>query len=173
MKAHSEHQLLDYDYVTDGIYIGTNACCQAHFDERLRRAGITADISLEEDRVDQPFGVSFYVWLPVKDKAAPTPEQLQVGVAAIAELVRLKQKIYVHCMNGHGRAPTLVAAYLVKRGRPVREAIDFVSHRRDHVHIEDVQRVALDAYATTLREKRDQEPFPPGTARRRKARNGS
>lgn len=50
---------LDYDEITDGISIGTNQCCRAHFDERLRQEGITADISLEEDRVDQPFGVEF------------------------------------------------------------------------------------------------------------------
>lgn len=150
-RPHSHPTTLECDYVADGIFIGTNQCCQAHFDERLRQEGITADISLEEDRVDQPFGVAFYVWLPVKDKTAPTPEQLQFGVAVLEELVRLQQKVYVHCKLGHGRAPTLVAAYLVKRGKSVRDAIDFVGHKRDHVHIEDVQRAALDAYAAQLR----------------------
>lgn len=149
-RPHSHPTTLEYDHVADGIFIGTNQCCQAHFDERLRKEGITADISLEENRVDQPFGVIFYIWLPVKDKAAPTQEQLQFGATVLEKLVRLRQKVYVHCKNGHGRAPTIVAAYLVKCGKSVRDAIDFVSHKRDHVHIEDVQRVALDAYAAQL-----------------------
>ena len=149
---HIHPSALDYDEVIDGIFIGTNQCCRTHFDERLRRAGITADISLEEERLDQPVGVAFYLWLPAKDKTAPTQSQLRVGVAVLEELVRLKQKVYVHCKLGHGRAPTLVAAYIVKkRGQTVREAIDFVSHKRDHVHIEDVQRNALEAYAALLR----------------------
>lgn len=151
-QPHSHKTTLEYDHVVDGIFIGTNQCCQAHFDERLRDEGITADISLEEDRVDQPFGVTFYIWLPVKDKMAPTKEQLQVGVRMLEELVRLGRKVYVHCMNGHGRAPTLVAAYLIGRGKSVREAIDVVSHKRDRVYIEDVQRAALEEYASFLQQ---------------------
>lgn len=146
---HAHSSTLDYDEVTDGIFIGTNQCCQAHFDERLSRGGITANISLEEERVDQPYGVSFYVWLPVKDKTAPTQEQLQFGVTALEKFVAMGTKVYVHCKLGHGRAPTLVTAYLVKCGKSVRDAINFVSNKRDHVHIEDVQRAALEEFAKT------------------------
>lgn len=146
----TNHGTLSYDEITNGVFIGTNQCCQTHFDERLLREGITADISLEEDRVDQPFGVAFYLWLPVRDKTAPTQAQLRVGVGALAELVHLGQKVYVHCKNGHGRAPTLVAAYLIKRGKSVREAIAFVSQKRDRAHLEAVQRAALEEYAAAL-----------------------
>lgn len=141
---------LDYNEITDGIYIGTNRCCQAHFDERLRKEGITADISLEEDRVDQPFGVEFYVWLPVHDETAPTQEQLQFGAVVLEKLVRLGQKVYVHCRLGHGRAPTLVAAYLIARGRSVEETITFVSERRSGTHLEDVQYAALEEFARSV-----------------------
>jgi len=40
MNNHPDHKPLDYDYITDGIYIGTNVCCQLHFDERLVDQGI-------------------------------------------------------------------------------------------------------------------------------------
>lgn len=34
MKPHSHKTTLEYDHVVDGIFIGTNQCCQTHFDER-------------------------------------------------------------------------------------------------------------------------------------------
>ena len=73
-QTHSK--TLEYDYITDGIYIGTNQCCQMHFDKRLKKEGVEADISLEEERVDVPFGVSFYVWIPIKNHAAPSQVSL-------------------------------------------------------------------------------------------------
>ena len=33
---HPQIKQLEYNYITDGIYIGTNQCCQKHFDERLK-----------------------------------------------------------------------------------------------------------------------------------------
>lgn len=138
-----KHQKIDYHYITDGIYIGTNQCCQTHFDEQLKKEGILADISLEEERIDTPFGVDFYVWIPIKDHTAPTQEQLVFGVLVLEELVAMKKKVYVHCKNGHGRAPTLVAAYLVKKGKDVEEAIEFIKNKRRSIHLLDVQKESL------------------------------
>ena len=142
-----EHGILDYNNIIDGIYIGTNMCCQTHFEEELKKEGIVADISLEADRVDAPFGVDFYLWLPVKDQTPPTPDQLQVGVTALQVLVKLKQKIYVHCKNGHGRAPTLVTAYLIKKGLSVAEALALVKHQRPAVHFQKNQEQALEEFS--------------------------
>jgi len=139
MNEHLQIKTLEYDYIADGIYIGTNQCCQTHFDEKLKQEGIEVDISLEEERVDAPFGVQFYVWIPVKNHAAPTREQLDFGVATIEKLVSMKQRIYVHCQNGHGRAPTLIAAYLVKKGKSIDQAIDFIKAKRPTIHLEEEQ----------------------------------
>ena len=144
MNDHPDHKPLDYDYIADGIYIGTNVCCQAHFDERLSDAGIEADISLEADSVDTPFGVQFYLWLPVEDHTAPSKEQTEVGVNVLETLVRLKKKVYVHCKNGHGRAPTLVAAYLVRQGKAPEEAVRLLKSKRASIHLKDVQLAMLD-----------------------------
>ena len=113
-------------------------------DERLSREGIEADISLEADRVDTPFGVQLYLWLPVVDHTAPSPEQLRLGTVMLETLVTLGKKVYVHCKNGHGRAPTLVAAYLIKRGKTSEEAVQFLRSKRTSIHLEDVQRAMLD-----------------------------
>ena len=143
MIDHAQIRKLEYNYITDGIYIGTNQCCQTHFDEKLTKEGITANISLEEDRIDAPFGVEFSVWIPVKNHVSPTPDQLEFGVSVLEKLVSLGRKIYVHCKNGHGRAPTLVAAYLVKNGKTPQEAEEYIRQRRPTIHLENVQRQAL------------------------------
>lgn len=142
-KNHSQIPVLDYNYITDGIYIGTNQRCQTHFDEELKKLGITADISLEEERIDAPFGVDFYVWIPVKNHTSPTPDQLEFGVATLEKLAAMGKKIYVHCKNGHGRAPTLVAAYMIRKGKSPEEAEAFIKSKRPTMHLEKAQREAL------------------------------
>lgn len=142
-NEHLKIKEIDYNYITDGIYIGTNQCCQTHFEEKLIKEGIIADISLEEERVDAPFGVKFYTWLPVKDQTPPMPDQLEFGVSAIERLVAMGKKIYIHCKNGHGRAPTLVAAYLIRRGRSPEETEVFIKSKRPSIHLQDSQLVAL------------------------------
>ena len=142
MKEHSQNKL-DFDYIVDGIYIGTNQCCQTHFDENLVKDGVSADISLEEERVDAPFGVEFYVWIPVKNHMPPTPDQLKFGVSVLEKLVLMSKKVYVHCKNGHGRAPTLVAAYFMKKGKSLEEAISLIKSKRPVIHLRDAQAEAL------------------------------
>lgn len=150
MKSHPSTKQLEYDYITDGIYIGTNLCCQTHFDEKLRREGIEADISLEEERVDAPFGVAFYVWIPIKNHTAPTQEQLDFGVSVLEKLVAMGKKVYIHCQNGHGRAPTMVAAYLIKQGKSVDKAVEFIKNKRPAIHLEDVQKTSLIEFSQSL-----------------------
>jgi protein-tyrosine phosphatase len=151
-----QHQAkeFEYNYIADGISIGTNQCCTMHFDERLLQEGVTADMSLEEERLDAPFGVDFYVWIPVKNQAAPDPQKLEFGVAVLEKWVAMGRKMYVHCANGHGRAPTVVAAYLIKaKGYTPEEAEAFVKEKRPSIHLEDVQREALLRFAQTLSPK--------------------
>lgn len=143
MKDHPEIKTLEYNYITDGIYIGTNKCCQMHFDEKLLKEGIEVDFSLEENQLDSPFGIKFYIWLPVKDDTAPTPSQLEFGVSALEKFVAMKKKIYVHCQNGHGRSSVLVGTYLIKKGMGVDEAVRFIKARRLEAHLEPIQEKAL------------------------------
>lgn len=140
------HSTLDYSYIDDGIYIGTNQCCQMHFDRELVKDGVTTDISLEEEKLDQPFGVESYLWLPVKDHEPPSGDQLKIGVAFLQKLVELKKKVYVHCKNGHGRAPMLVAAYFLAKGMSPEEAESLVKSKRPSIHLQDSQHEALRAF---------------------------
>lgn len=58
-------------------------------------------------------------------------------------LVKMKKKVYAHCQNGHGRAPTLAAAYLIKNGKRVDEAIKIIKSKRPAIHLEVGQKAAL------------------------------
>lgn len=146
-NAHPLIPVFEYNYIADGIYIGTNQCCQTHFDEKLKKEGITTDISLEEDRLDAPFGVDFYVWIPTQNHTPSTLDQLEFGVSTLGKLVAMGKQVYVHCKNGHGRAPTLVAAYLVAKGKSPAEAEAFIKSKRPSIHLEDIQRKALEEFS--------------------------
>ena len=147
-----KHKTLTFEYsqITKYIYIGTNMCCQAHFDKSLLKKGIKADISLEKKKLDHPFGVDYYLWLPTKDHQAPTLKQLEVGVAFLQKLVSQKVKCYVHCQQGHGRAPTLVAAYLVSEGMSADKAFDFIKKKRPDAHPNPKQISAVKIFKRTL-----------------------
>lgn len=140
---HKTNGPLDYNYITDGIYAGTNQCCAIGLSEVLKKEGITADISLEDIRLDHPFGVEAYLWLPTRDNTPPSPDQLRLGVQTLVKLVRQGRKVYVHCKNGHGRTSTLLAAYFISNGKSLDEAIDLIKKGRPGIHLQDSQKKAL------------------------------
>lgn len=122
-----------------------------HFDSELLKKNITADISLEAKRVDAPFGVESYLWLPTIDHAPPSLEQLKIGTYHLMNLIKTKRKVYVHCKNGHGRAPTLVAAYYITMGMDVDKAIEFVRSKRRGMHLEKSQVAGLKRFKKSLK----------------------
>lgn len=136
-KSFSCNEIIPY------IYIGTNACCEKHFDRNLLKMGIKADISLEKAKIDAPYGVDYYLWLPVADGKAPTQSQFMLGVQMLDFCVNHKIKCYVHCKQGHGRAPTLAAAYLISHGLTVKEAINFIAKKRPVTHLNQRQTNSL------------------------------
>ena len=143
---HPKKPVFEYSKITEYIYIGTNQCCQIHFDGSLLKKGIKADISLEDKRLDQPFGVDYYLWLPTKDHKAPTFNQLLAGANLIKQLVDNKVKIYIHCGHGHTRAPTLAAAYLVIEGKSVSKAVGLIKRKRPVIHLSTSQINALEDF---------------------------
>jgi len=142
-----EEKSFDYDQITDEIFLGTNMCCQMGYKDELLFKKINADISLEGERIDNPKGVEFFLWLPVEDTHAPTERQLGLGIANLDYFVRNKIKVYVHCKHGHGRAATLVAGYLISQGMTVQQAIDEITKHRPAIHPTEEQIAALQEYA--------------------------
>ncbi len=131
-----DHVKMAYSQITDQLFVGSNVCCAMHFEEELLNKGVTTDVSLEGERIDGAFGVDRYLWLPTPDLSAPTQENLWVGTTVIHDVISLGEKVYVHCMNGHGRGPTMGIAYFIRfENMSADDAIAFVSERRKEVHL--------------------------------------
>ncbi len=148
-----DHVEFNYNKITPYIFLGTNQCCQTHFDEQLLEKGVKVDISMEEERIDRPYGVGGFLWLPTKNHDAPSLKQLELGVAAIDKLVEQETKMYIHCKNGHGRAPTMLAAYFVSQGMSTEEAIGIIADKRPEIHIEDIQVEQLKKFQESIKQK--------------------
>ncbi len=136
----------DYDQITDEVFIGTNMCCQIGFSKELLAKGVRADISLEKNRTDAPDGVDYFLWLPTENGKAPSPKDLEIGVKFLDFLVSNKIKTFVHCKSGHGRAPTLLAAYFISHGMGVQEAVKFIASKRPVIHLTELQTQALNEF---------------------------
>src|SRR5258706_7165461 len=123
------HKGFDYSQIDENFFIGTDMCCQLGFDRELLTKSVRADISLEEDRVDAPNGVDYFLWLPTIDHEAPSSDKLTLGIQALEFFIERSIKVYIHCHNGHGRAPTLFIAYLIKHGMKVDEALKYLQSK--------------------------------------------
>lgn len=146
---HPKHVAFEYSKITKYIYLGTNQCCTTHFKKKLLAKNIRADISLEKERLDSPFGVDYFLWLPVKDKMSPTQKQLLVGARMIKDLVDNKIKVYVHCKRGHSRSPSLVAAYFILEGEGAEKALGRIRAKRG-IHLTKDQLDGLRKFKKSL-----------------------
>jgi len=103
-------------------------------------------LSLQSDRDLEHYGINLKALLhsyelagirlhriPIRDfDKSELVTNLAMGVRELAEALRPEQeKVYVHCTAGINRAPTLVAAYLMRVQKlSARDACDFVSMKR-------------------------------------------
>jgi protein-tyrosine phosphatase len=149
----SGHKGFDYTQITDEIYIGTNMCCQYGFSQELLLKGIRADVSLEEDRTDAPNGVDYFLWLPTVNETSPTQQDFEIGVKFLDFAISNKIKTFIHCKNGHSRAPTLFTAYLVSKGQSIDEAIRFIVSKRPSVHINELQMQGIKEFTAAILKK--------------------
>lgn len=150
-----DNHLTDYSQITENIFIGSDLCkgmsCPVHGAE-FEKLGILVEINLSAEKKETPpDGIDIYSWIPVGDGHAPTQEQLDIGTAIINEAVKNGKNVYVHCKNGHGRSPTMVAGYFVRyQGKTVDEAVAMILHKRGEVHLEFAQREALGKFEERL-----------------------
>ena len=147
----SEDHSFDYSKITDNIYIGSDLCkghfCPIH-SEQFKALGVTAEINLTAEHKEiPPDHMDIYAWIPVVDQKAPSLDQLEMGSLIIDQTVSKGKTIYVHCKEGHGRGPTMVAAYFIRfKGMDVEAAISTIKQKRLAIHPEEEQLKALEQF---------------------------
>lgn len=157
-RGRNDGHTTDYSQITNHIYVGSNLCkgnsCPIHSKE-FEELNICVEINLDDERKEiPPDDIDAYIWLPVIDGYAPNVVQFDIGTSTIHEAVSRRDRVYVHCKNGHGRSPTLVVAYLVRyQGFDLDGAIKFIQVRRPEIHIEKTQKQALKEYSDKLERK--------------------
>lgn len=138
------HVKMSYNRIDDLTYAGNNMCCQTHFEMELLSKGITADISLEAERLDNPQGVKYFFWFPWIEDTAPNLELINLALDVLEGLARRNIKTYIHCKNGHGRTTTFLTAYFMrKNGINADESLKIVTGRRPSAHINNIQEAFL------------------------------
>ncbi len=117
----------------------------------LRRHGIRAVLTLTETPLtDTVLAASDMVGLhlPVPDLHAPTPDQLNRAIAFIDQQSAQGHPTAVHCLMGQGRTGTVLAAYLIRNGLPVAEALAEIRRRCDGAISAAEQEDALRIFAS-------------------------
>lgn len=101
----------------------------------LDRRGITAVVSMRGEIDDRELGLSppRYLHLPTVDNHAPPLTFLFQGTTFIHDEVERGGRVYIHCWEGVGRAPTMAAAYLVSTGLTPAQAWQYVRDVRPFI----------------------------------------
>ncbi len=115
--------------------------------------GITAVVSLTETGLQEAMvreaGLK-YLHLPIDDFQAPKIEQVEKFVNFVSDESKGGGAVLVHCFAGIGRTGTMLAAYLIREGASVEEAIKSVRRKRPGSVESAVQIDLLNRYSQHL-----------------------
>lgn len=147
----NDDHIMDYSAITEHIFVGSDLCkgnvCPIHNVE-FKRLGVTVELNMSMEKKEfPPNEMDVYSWLPVKDGDAPNECQFEIGTAIINDAVVNGNNVYLHCKNGHGRSPTMLAAYFIRYfNKTTEEAIDLIKMKRPEIHLQEAQMAGLRAF---------------------------
>ncbi|MFP4248204.1 MAG: dual specificity protein phosphatase family protein [Armatimonadota bacterium] len=98
----------------------------------LEEEGICAIVSLTESAPPELIGAARFrtLHLPIEDMTPPEREQIERFVEFVDRHSGDGCAVGVHCLAGLGRTGTMIACYLVTRGRSADDAIEEVRRKR-------------------------------------------
>ncbi len=138
--------LLQFSRITPEVYVGPQFGRRGK--RKLEQSGLTAVVNLriEFDDAEHGLALEHYCHLPTVDDEAPSMEHLHQGVTFMEEIVAQDGRVYIHCAGGVGRAPTMAAAYFIKQGMSLDEAIALIQKTRPFINIMPPQMEQLRAF---------------------------
>ena len=136
-----------YSRVNEYLYIGGKLSRIGVY--YLRLHGFKGILNLQSEFDDRHFGLSAFNYRHIKcqEFSGISIPDLSQGVDFIKFVTGKKQKIYVHCAEGVGRAPTIATALLMSEGQELSSAISLVKKSRPFINILDTQIDSLMDYA--------------------------
>jgi predicted protein tyrosine phosphatase len=137
-----------YGWITPSILLGGQPASRVW--ERLMARGITGIINLRDEydyRAEIAHLPLRYLYLPTIDNTPPSPEHFIAGVQFLDDEIERGGKVYVHCWEGLGRSPTIVAAWLVKHGMTPDDAWGMIRKVRPFIRPTPSQQDSLITYA--------------------------
>ncbi len=144
---HSHNGNFNYNQISEYVFAGSNQCCRMGLHDLLVKEGIQIDVSVEEEEIDAPHGVSSYHWIPVKDHGVPTRDQIEIFYSILSSAEKRSQKVFVHCKNGHGRTGIMLALYyMIKFSFEYTKALQMVKEKRQSVHFSREQLKFIEEY---------------------------
>lgn len=135
--------LLRFSRITPQVFVG------AQYGKRgkryLERHGIVGDVNLRREFDDAAHGLALaeYCYLPTPDDEAISMEHLEEGIAFIKRVLADGGAVYIHCAGGIGRAPTMAAAYFIRQGMTLDEALALIRRTRPFIRIMPPQMARL------------------------------
>jgi dual specificity MAP kinase phosphatase len=150
---------LSFDRITDHVWLGSRVASLDDY-HRIRAQGVRACVDMKAEGPD-PWGFEAFLWLPTDDHQAPAVPLLRMGLDFLRRCEEQERAVYVSCLAGIGRSPSLVLAHLIRsrfRGAPHEEALSFLCNKRPIVSLTDRQYAAAVSAATA--EGTTEGPWP-------------
>jgi protein-tyrosine phosphatase len=140
-----------YSWITPSILLGAQPARRLW--PKLTQLGVTGVVNMREEfDYQKEIGdiTVDYLYLPTEDNTPPTLEHLQRGASFIKLHVDRGGKVYIHCWEGLGRGPTMVATHFVALGDTPEEAWKKIRAVRPFIRPTQTQRERLTEYAKVL-----------------------
>jgi protein-tyrosine phosphatase len=142
-----------FSWITPNILLGAQPARELW--PKLSRLGVTAVVNMrkefdyQKEIGDVPVD---YLYLPTEDNTPPTLEHLKRGASFVKLHVDRGGKVYIHCWEGLGRGPTMVATHFVAMGDTPDEAWARIRKVRPFIRPTQTQQERLVEYADILLE---------------------